>query len=120
MSSRYVPFSLLKTLSPLASITPSKHRDLHENNVCISQSELGLPSLQRADSKTPLRFGFSTFEVTLIDYGLSRAKLADGTVVYLDLEQDLALFHGDDGKQQFDTYRRYVYLPPLLPIPIKY
>jgi serine/threonine-protein kinase haspin len=113
-------FSLPKTLFPLASLTPSKHRDLHENNVCIAQSESGPPSLHRADSTTPLKFGFSAFEVTLIDYGLSRAKLADGTVVYLDLEQDLALFHGDDGKQQFDNYRRYVHLRPLLPIPIKY
>jgi len=118
MSSRYVSFSSSKSLFHLPSLTPSKHRDLHENNVCIAQSESGPPTLRRTDSKTPLRFGFSNFEVTLIDYGLSRAKLADNTVVYLDLEQDLSLFHGDDGKQQFDTYRRYVHLPALLPIPL--
>jgi hypothetical protein len=91
---------------------------LHENNVCIAQSGISAPHPN--DLQDPLKFGFSNFEVTLIDYGLSRAKLADGTIVYLDLEQDLSLFHGDDGKQQFDTYRRYVSLPFPLPLLIKH
>lgn len=47
-------------------------------------------------------------EVTLIDYGLSRAKLPTGEVMYYDLEDDLVVFRGEDGKPQYDTYRRYV------------
>lgn len=53
-------------------------------------------------------FGRSGLEVTLIDYGLSRAKLPNGDIAYCDLEEDLAVFCGEDGNSQYDTYRRYV------------
>jgi serine/threonine-protein kinase haspin len=82
-----------------------KHRDLHENNICISTRERskGSHSLPEA-----IKFGRSDLEVTLIDYGLSRAKMPNGDVVFFDLETDLEVFRGEDGKAQFDTYRRYV------------
>jgi serine/threonine-protein kinase haspin len=82
-----------------------KHRDLHENNICISRRT----STQCADDLPgSVLFGRSGLEVTLIDYGLSRAKLPNGEIAFSDLEEDLAVFCGEDGKSQFDTYRRCV------------
>lgn len=57
----------------------------------------------------PLRFGFSGLEVTLIDYGLSRAKLSNGEIAYNNLETELSVFQGTEtgaGAVQFDIYRR--------------
>jgi serine/threonine-protein kinase haspin len=51
-------------------------------------------------------FGRSGLEVTVIDYGLSRAKLPTGEVMFYDMEEDLVIFRGEEGKSQFDTYRR--------------
>lgn len=51
-------------------------------------------------------FGRSGLRVTLIDYGLSRAKIGN-EIVYKDLEKDLELFHAPQMLQN-DTYRRYV------------
>jgi serine/threonine-protein kinase haspin len=52
-------------------------------------------------------------EVTLIDYGLSRAKIDNGDVIYNNLETDLAIFHSEESGIagiQFDTYRRLMSL----------
>ncbi|EHL02495.1 putative serine/threonine-protein kinase haspin like protein [Glarea lozoyensis 74030] len=80
-----------------------EHRDLHENNICVSSR--GLAEVAR-DAKANLRYGFSGLEVTLIDYGLSRATLYNGEVMFNDLEQDLEVFRGSDGHPQFNCYRK--------------
>ncbi|KAL2064679.1 hypothetical protein VTL71DRAFT_3817 [Oculimacula yallundae] len=88
-----------------------EHRDLHENNVCVR-----LPTSPHRKSKTrsksrtdSLKLGFSDYSITIIDYGLSRAKLENGDVVFQDLENDLEVFQstgtGLPG-MQYDNYRR--------------
>lgn len=52
------------------------------------------------------KYGRSGFDVTILDYGLSRAKLPNGDTVFNDLENDLAVFQGPAGHSQFDIYRR--------------
>ncbi|KAE8447137.1 hypothetical protein EG329_011121 [Mollisiaceae sp. DMI_Dod_QoI] len=85
-----------------------EHRDLHENNICIKYDPDNLLGYAH-NPDTPLKFGFSGWDVTIIDYGLSRATLANGEVAFNDLEQELSLFHGQDkgiAGHQYDTYRR--------------
>jgi serine/threonine-protein kinase haspin len=91
-----------------------EHRDLHENNICVRV--IGACNL--SSSPGDLRFGQSGLEVTLIDYGLSRARLESGEVIYNNLEADLALFHSEEtgiAGIQFDTYRRYATFPTIHP-----
>ncbi|CCD55427.1 hypothetical protein BofuT4_P158230.1 [Botrytis cinerea T4] len=107
-----------------------EHRDLHENNICIL--ERTPPSnAPKADSKSrsktkpqtppsPHKFGNSGLEITILDYGLSRATIypvsstsnpspAPETVFY-NLESDTAVFSSFEPSSiagiQFDTYRR--------------
>ncbi|TVY40676.1 putative serine/threonine-protein kinase haspin-like protein [Lachnellula subtilissima] len=91
-----------------------EHRDLHENNICVSISPN--PSSDHTDtSANPnLKLGRAGVKTTLIDYGLSRAKLQNGTVVFLDLEEDPMVFQGSEGHPQFNAYRRYI---PPFPFP---
>ena len=84
-------------------VTRLKHRDLHENNICISYRETAKSSTSLPET---VLFGRSGLEVTVIDYGLSRARLPTGEVMFYDLEEDLVIFRGEEGKPQFDTYRR--------------
>jgi serine/threonine-protein kinase haspin len=78
-----------------------QHRDLHEGNLCIRQIE----DLEARDESRPLaRFGYSGLDITILDYGLSRAEDPttdeDAPVAY-DLEKDLSLFtstHADQCK----------------------
>ncbi|KAL2024447.1 hypothetical protein VTK56DRAFT_8258 [Thermocarpiscus australiensis] len=89
-----------------------EHRDLHEGNLCIRQVR---PPTQKPDPSSPLQFGFSGLDITILDYGLSRAtgpkpdpdpdrtrepsptssstgKGGTAAVVAYDLEKDLTLF----------------------------
>ena len=92
------------THTPLCKLEIDKfqHRDLHENNICLSLEDAG--AAERLNSCQ--RYGFSAYKVTIIDYGLSRATLQNGDNVFNDLESDLGIFHGSQGHTQFDTYRR--------------
>jgi serine/threonine-protein kinase haspin len=97
----------LTLISSSPWLTPSQHRDLHENNICVIQKK----KVTHINPKKhgSLKFGFSGIELTIIDYGLSRAKLNSGEIAFNDLEQDLELFQGPESgehKMQFDTYRR--------------
>ncbi|KAI0480479.1 hypothetical protein GGR56DRAFT_671586 [Xylariaceae sp. FL0804] len=49
-----------------------EHRDLHEGNVCIRQVSDPVDPADRAHG--PRRFGYSGLEITILDYGLSRAS----------------------------------------------
>ncbi|KAH6711967.1 hypothetical protein BKA61DRAFT_609327 [Leptodontidium sp. MPI-SDFR-AT-0119] len=90
-----------------------EHRDLHENNVCVRQTT-NPARKPRTTSKSkprdgPIKFGFSDYSITIIDYGLSRAKLENGDAVFQDLENDLELFQSSGSGlagMQYDNYRR--------------
>ncbi|KAK0738419.1 hypothetical protein B0T18DRAFT_483320 [Schizothecium vesticola] len=68
-----------------------EHRDLHEGNLCIRQ-------VRPPTTSTTVPFGSSGLDITILDYGLSRAsdpscaEASDSVVVAYDLEKDLSLF----------------------------
>ncbi|KAI1134903.1 hypothetical protein F5Y05DRAFT_195583 [Hypoxylon sp. FL0543] len=83
-----------------------EHRDLHEGNLCIRQ--VG-PPIPEEDRVRDSRFGFSGLEVTILDYGLSRAH-ADNQVegtqpIAYDFERDLSMFTSEHAPQ-CEVYRR--------------
>ncbi|OTA94512.1 hypothetical protein M434DRAFT_71168 [Hypoxylon sp. CO27-5] len=83
-----------------------EHRDLHEGNLCIRKTGQPIPVEDRHRSG---RFGFSGLEVTILDYGLSRAH-ADHQVegsqpIAYDLERDLSIFTSEHAPQ-CEVYRR--------------
>ncbi|KAK3942976.1 hypothetical protein QBC46DRAFT_351820 [Diplogelasinospora grovesii] len=49
-----------------------EHRDLHEGNLCIRQ--VGAARPKPADDTSACQFGYSGLEITILDYGLSRAE----------------------------------------------
>ncbi|EHK24580.1 uncharacterized protein TRIVIDRAFT_114758, partial [Trichoderma virens Gv29-8] len=68
-----------------------EHRDLHEGNLCVKQAR---PPKKR-DPNADGFFGYSGLEITILDYGLSRAEDLtndDSTPIVYDLERDLSLF----------------------------
>ncbi|KAK5664265.1 hypothetical protein OQA88_483 [Cercophora sp. LCS_1] len=70
-----------------------EHRDLHEGNLCIRQVK---PSVTK-DDNGPCQFGYSGLDITILDYGLSRAADPDfdeceTAPVFYDLEKDLCIF----------------------------
>ncbi|KAI2470558.1 hypothetical protein F4781DRAFT_177019 [Annulohypoxylon bovei var. microspora] len=83
-----------------------EHRDLHEGNLCIRKT--GNPALLK-DQNHPSLFGFSGLEVTILDYGLSRAhadsQLEDSQPIAYDLERDLSIFTSEHAPQ-CKVYRR--------------
>ncbi|KAI1773675.1 hypothetical protein F4818DRAFT_98042 [Hypoxylon cercidicola] len=83
-----------------------EHRDLHEGNLCIRRAGQPIPPEDRERSS---RFGFSGLEITILDYGLSRAH-ADHQVegsqpIAYDLERDLSIFTSEHAPQ-CEVYRR--------------
>lgn len=83
-----------------------EHRDLHEGNLCIRKTSDGIPV---EDRDRDSHFGFSGLEVTILDYGLSRAH-ADRQVegsrpIAYDLERDLSIFTSEHAPQ-CEVYRR--------------
>ncbi|KAK1750742.1 hypothetical protein QBC47DRAFT_393413 [Echria macrotheca] len=71
-----------------------EHRDLHEGNLCIRRSKT---SVAKTDD-SPCQFGYSGLEITILDYGISRAEDPEPAAgeeavpVAYDLEKDLSLF----------------------------
>lgn len=78
-----------------------EHRDLHENNICYSRSS---PSKNFIAASKNQKFGQSGISITIIDLGLSRAKLEKGGVIFNDMEKDMAVFGGPSNIQS-QTYR---------------
>ncbi|KAF4782691.1 hypothetical protein HER10_EVM0001837 [Colletotrichum scovillei] len=69
-----------------------EHRDLHEGNLCIRRSE---DPQTRNPKKAGPYFGYSGLDITILDYGLSRAEdleLEESQPIALDLEKDLSIF----------------------------
>ncbi|KAI1809936.1 hypothetical protein GGS20DRAFT_243373 [Poronia punctata] len=74
-----------------------EHRDLHEGNLCVRK--VGEP-VPRENRHRTGHFGFSGLEITILDYGLSRAQAElDSEPIAYDLERDLSLFTSDHAPQ---------------------
>ncbi|KAJ8120392.1 hypothetical protein ONZ43_g2889 [Nemania bipapillata] len=74
-----------------------EHRDLHEGNLCIRRVSDPIPKDER-DRTTC--YGFSGLEITILDYGLSRAQADyDAEPVAYDLERDLSIFTSEHAAQ---------------------
>ncbi|KAL2133393.1 hypothetical protein VTI74DRAFT_2436 [Chaetomium olivicolor] len=95
-----------------------EHRDLHEGNLCIRQARPPASS-----TTAPCQFGSSGLDITILDYGLSRAADPDSSepsVVAYDLEKDLSLFQSTHAPQcrvyrqmrSFLIHSDRVHLPP--------
>ncbi|OAA38068.1 Protein kinase-like domain protein [Metarhizium rileyi] len=81
-----------------------EHRDLHEGNLCIRQVE---PSKRRKPGSRGY-FGYSGVDITILDYGLSRAEdlsVDFAAPIAYDLERDLGLFMSTHAAQ-CKVYRR--------------
>ena len=81
-----------------------EHRDLHEGNLCIKQAT---PPKKRAPSDQGF-FGYSGVEITILDYGLSRAEdlsIDFAKPIAHDLEKDLSLFTSTHAPQ-CEVYRQ--------------
>ncbi|KXJ94459.1 hypothetical protein Micbo1qcDRAFT_159623, partial [Microdochium bolleyi] len=85
-----------------------EHRDLHEGNLCIRRVGEPVPLEGRDHSSC---FGYSGLDITILDYGLSRASIYhDGDpehaeAVAYDMERDLTLFRSEHAPQ-CQVYRR--------------
>ncbi|KAK0736971.1 hypothetical protein B0T21DRAFT_262511, partial [Apiosordaria backusii] len=82
-----------------------EHRDLHEGNLCIRQSRPACSST--TSSASPYQFGRSGLEITILDYGLSRASDPDSSpdqIMFYDLEKDLSIFTSTHAPQ-CEVYR---------------
>ncbi|KAI1125021.1 hypothetical protein F5Y10DRAFT_18654 [Nemania abortiva] len=74
-----------------------EHRDLHEGNLCIRKVGEPIPKDERDRTGC---FGFSGLEITILDYGLSRAQGDyDSEPVAYDLERDLSIFTSEHAAQ---------------------
>ncbi|KAI0816408.1 hypothetical protein GGR55DRAFT_234593 [Xylaria sp. FL0064] len=74
-----------------------EHRDLHEGNLCIRKVGEPIPKEERDRAGY---FGFSGLEITILDYGLSRAQADyDAEPVAYDLERDLSIFTSEHAAQ---------------------
>lgn len=78
-------------LARAEEIAMFEHRDLHEGNICIRQAR---PPTERK-SEPGGHFGYSGLDITILDYGLSRAEnlsIDFAKPIAYDLERDLSLF----------------------------
>lgn len=78
-------------LARAENIAMFEHRDLHEGNLCIRQPRP--PQKRHPDDEG--FFGYSGLEITILDYGLSRAEdlsIDFAKPVAYDLERDLSIF----------------------------
>ncbi|EGX97218.1 Protein kinase-like domain [Cordyceps militaris CM01] len=82
-----------------------EHRDLHESNLCIRQ--VHEPRARPTDAQGQF-YGYSGLDITILDYGLSRAE--DLSIDYAapvahDLERDLSFFTSTHAPQ-CNVYRQ--------------
>ncbi|KAM0334352.1 hypothetical protein ACHAQA_001378 [Verticillium albo-atrum] len=95
-------FLVAVALARAEDLIAFEHRDLHEGNLCIRQTSTPRP---RDPSSLGPYFGHSGLDITILDYGLSRAEdcpatltldaddsITEPTIVALDLEKDLSVF----------------------------
>lgn len=94
-----------------------EHRDLHEGNLCVRQT--GTPRCKPAAGTD--QFGYSGLDITILDYGLSRAEGEDGEPVAYDLEKDISLFTSTHAPQcaVYRQMRSYLMTDSRTWLPIK-
>jgi serine/threonine-protein kinase haspin len=80
-------FHTAVALARAEDLAKFEHRDLHEGNLCVRQVK---PPSTKVDDDGLCQFGYSGLDITILDYGLSRAE--DSEAVAYDLEKDLSLF----------------------------
>lgn len=91
-------------LARAEDIAMFEHRDLHEGNLCVKQVT---PPRKRGDSDQGF-YGYSGLEITILDYGLSRAEdlsIDFAKPVAYDMEKDLGLFTSTHAAQ-CEVYRQ--------------
>jgi serine/threonine-protein kinase haspin len=91
-------------LARAEDIAMFEHRDLHEGNLCVKQAA---PPRKRGDSVQGF-YGYSGLEITILDYGLSRAEdlsIDFAKPVAYDMEKDLSLFTSTHAAQ-CEVYRQ--------------
>ncbi|EFQ27167.1 hypothetical protein CGRA01v4_07486 [Colletotrichum graminicola] len=85
-------FHVAVALARAEDLACFEHRDLHEGNLCIRRTD----EPRTRDPKKPgPYFGYSGLDITILDYGLSRAEdlgAEESEPVALDLEKDLSIF----------------------------
>ncbi|KAI1191111.1 hypothetical protein F5B17DRAFT_383700 [Nemania serpens] len=90
-------FHVAIALARAEARTGFEHRDLHEGNLCIRKVSEPIP---RDEWDRARYFGFSGLEITILDYGLSRAQGDyDSDPVAYDLERDLSIFTSEHAAQ---------------------
>ena len=94
---RDIFWGVAETLASGEEAQEFEHRDLHFSNICVKEKA------QKMDCGYGLAPAHTNWEVTLIDYTLSRATLVDGSVV-CNRMADGWLFEGENDLQ-FDVYR---------------
>ncbi|KAF4581914.1 Serine/threonine-protein kinase haspin-like protein hrk1 [Ophiocordyceps camponoti-floridani] len=91
-------------LARAENLAKFEHRDLHEGNICVRR----VSSPQQRDGDGDGFFGYSGLDMTILDYGLSRAQNPaddEAKPVAFDLERDLGLFSSTHASQCV-VYRR--------------
>lgn len=79
-----------------------EHRDLHLGNICVNR-RYGSKEMEIDVNK---KLGFTGIETTIIDYTISRCRMLDDSIAFLDLDRDSTLFEGDSTEEyQYDIYR---------------
>ena len=76
----------------------AQHRDLHEGNLCIRQ----VREPRERKPRSLAYFGYSGLDITILDYGLSRAEdlsIDFAKPIAYDLERDLGLFTSTHASQ---------------------
>ncbi|OAR02763.1 hypothetical protein LLEC1_06617 [Akanthomyces lecanii] len=98
-------FLVAVALARAEDLAMFEHRDLHEGNLCIRK--VREPRPRPSDSEGRF-YGFSGLDITILDYGLSRAE--DLSIDYAapvsnDLEKDLSFFTSTHAPQ-CNVYRQ--------------
>ncbi|KAM3454679.1 hypothetical protein MY3296_002920 [Beauveria thailandica] len=98
-------FLVAVALARAEDIAMFEHRDLHEGNLCIRQAHEPSARPYQSDGRF---YGYSGLDITILDYGLSRAE--DLSIDYAkpvsnDLEKDLSFFTSTHAPQ-CNVYRQ--------------
>ncbi|KAL8668951.1 MAG: hypothetical protein Q9168_006448, partial [Polycauliona sp. 1 TL-2023] len=111
-SKRYLPvvqardifWQVASTLAVAEKKLEFEHRDLHLGNICLSYPATTMKVA--AEQCSELWTDHPSFNVTIIDYTLSRAKpTADSETVFNNLANHPDIFTGK-GHPQYDVYRK--------------
>ncbi|KAL6841910.1 hypothetical protein ACP4OV_028422 [Aristida adscensionis] len=95
------------SLAVAGSACEFEHRDLHWGNILLSQDETPDTNNTASFTLQGQRMHARTFglNVSIIDFTLSRINTGNA-ILFLDLSADPALFEGEKGNKQAETYRR--------------